>query len=343
MRTRRGNYQPPSATIPTQRSPSPVAMNSERQDDQLGQNENNLTAELEELYTNIKSVPNYSAKIADFLKSFKLHSVNRRIVKKTFPRRRVISRFKNDLWQADLIEYQDLKFHNSGYKFILLVIDVFSKVVYVEPLKFKTGECTATAMEKILARSEAPPVMLVTDGGKEFFNRIFRNVMISHNINHFKTPTRTPWKASVAERANRTIKTRINRWMQHTRSKRWFDIFRQIVENYNNTIHSSHKMKPIDVNAQNRQIVYERLYPRSTISIQCRLRKGDKVRKIKEKRDKNPWEKGYTPNWSEEVYEIQSVIQKHGVCWYKLSNLQGDVLPGIWYYYQLNLVSRHTN
>ena len=301
-----------------------------------------MTTELEELYTNIKSVPNYSAKISDFLKNYKLHSINRRIVKKIFPRRRIISRFKNDLWQADLIEYRDLNYHNSGYKFILLVIDVFSKVIYVEPLKFKTGEITATAMEKILGRSESPPVMLVTDGGKEFFNKDFQNVMISHNINHFKTPTETPWKASVAERANRTIKTRIDRWMQHTKSKRWIDVFRQIVENYNNTPHSSHKMKPLEVTAENRKTVYKRLYPRSEATFECRLKIGDKVRKIREKKErKHLWEKGYKPNWSDEIFSIDSVRQKHGVCWYKLSTLQGRILPGIWYYYQLNLVSRH--
>ena len=43
--------------------------------------------------------------------------------------------------------------------------------------------------------------------------------MISHNINHFKTQTFTKWKTSVAERANRTIKTRIYRWMNHNKNK----------------------------------------------------------------------------------------------------------------------------
>ena len=347
MRTRRGNYQQaatPTATRTPETTPVPTVApdtTQSNQRNQHGRNENNLTTELEELYTNIKSVPSYSAKISDFLRNYKLHSINRRIVKKVFPRRRVISRFKNDVWQADLIQYETLNYQNAGYKFILLVIDVFSKVIYVEPIKFKTGELTASAMEKILARSESPPVMLVTDGGKEFFNKTFRNVMISHNINHFKTPTKTLWKASVAERANRTIKTKIDRWMQHTRSKRWLDVFRQIVDNYNNTPHSAHKMKPLDVTAENRKIVYKRLYPHSKVIIECRLKKGDKVRKIREKNTKHPWEKGYTPNWSDEIYKIHEVNQKHGVCWYKLSSLSDSVLPGIWYYYQLNLVSRH--
>ena len=309
-------------------------------ENQPGEKDSSLTKDLEELYKNIKSVPNYSAKIGKFLQSYGLHSVNKRIVKKTFPRRRVVARFKNDLWQADLIEYQQLKYQNSGYKFILLVIDVFSKVIYVEPLKKKTGEQTAEAMEKILDQATAPPVMLVTDGGKEFFNSFFRKVMIGHNINHFRTPTRTRWKAAVAERANRTIKTRINRWMQNTRSKKWLDVFRQIVDNYNHTPHSAHKMIPLEVSDENRKTVYKRLYPYSAVTVVCRLKKGDKVRKIREKTD---FEKGYTPNWSEEIFTISKVRQKNTVCWYKLADSTGQELPGIWYFYQLNLVARNDN
>ena len=295
-------------------------------------------SDLEELYINIKSTPSYSAKIKTFLNTFDLHSRHKRIVKRTFPRRRVIARFKNDLWQADLIDYSALQWHNSGYKFILLVIDVFSKVIYVEPLKRKTGDLTADAMDRILQRSDTPPVMLVTDGGKEFFNSHFRNVMISHNINHFKTPTFTKWKTSVAERANRTIKTRIYRWMNHNKKKNWISVLQQIVENYNKTPHSAHKMAPLDVTSENRKIVYKRLYPNSMITVECRLKIGDKVRKIREKKEH---EKGYTENWSQEIYEIAKVYQRHTVCWYKLKNLSGEILDGVWYYYQLNLVARH--
>ena len=312
--------------------------NETNHQNQPGQNESSVNNDLEELYKNIKSTPNFSAKIRTFLQKYKLHSRNRRIIKKTFPRRRVIARFKDDLWQADLIEYttDTYPFHNKGYKYILLVIDVFSKVVYVEALKRKTGDQTAEAMDKILQRAESP-TMLVTDGGREFFNSRFFNVMVSHNIHHFRTPTRTSWKTSVAERANRTIKTRISRWMQQTKRKDWISVYQQIVENYNKTPHSAHKMAPLDVTAENRREVYKRLYPKSMITVECRLKVGDKVRRLREKKE---YEKGYTPNWSEEIYTISSVRQKSSVCWYKLKDLAGEELEGIWYYYQLNLVAR---
>ena len=283
-------------------------------------------------------MPNYSAKIKDFLQKYDLHSRNKRIVKRVFPRRRVIARFKDDLWQADLIDYQNLVYFNSGYKYILLVIDVFSKVVYIEPLKKKTGDLTAEAMSKIIDKNNGPPVMLVTDRGNEFFNSFFRDLMLSQNINHFRTPTKTPWKTSVAERVNRTIKTRINRAMQFSKKKNWLNICQQIVDSYNKTPHSSHGLAPLDVTDANRTEIYKKLYPKSVISVECRLKVGDKVRHILEKKRD---EKGYTPNWSEEIYTITNVRQSHTVCWYTLADSKGSVIPGIWYYYQLNLIATH--
>ena len=321
---------------PTQNPPSQPQANEEAS----GKTKKSTNEDLEELYTNIKSNPKYSAKIADFLRTYKLHSVNKRISKKIFPRRRVIARCPFDVWMADLIEYPAIKWYNKNNTFILLVIDVFTKVIYAEPMKRKLGENTAEAMEKILAKVESAPVMLVTDRGREFYNSAFRNVMFSNGINHFSTPTLTKFKASVAERAIRTIKTRIGRYMQDTKSNTWIDVLDDIVEGYNKTPHSSHGLPPLDVINHNRKEVYKRLYPKTLLKVDCRLKVGDKVRKIREKQD---FEKGYTPNWSEEIFTIATVRQKNTVCWYTLADSSGDVLTGIWYYYQLNLVTKNAD
>ena len=304
-----------------------------------GNADNNLTDNLKRLYTDLKSVPNYSAKIQSFLRQYDLHSRNRRIVKKVFPRRRIITRFPNHVWQADLIEYQDLKYYNKGFKYILLVIDVFSKKIYVEPVKRKMGSLVSEAIDKVISRSDAAPVMLVTDAGKEFFNSKFEQVMINNNINHFKTPTKTPWKASVVERANRTIKTKISRWMQHTDSKSWINALEDIVKSYNQTPHSSHGLAPNSVTDKNSSEVYRKLYPYRKVKVDCRLQIGDIVRTI---RKKTEFEKGYTPKWSEELFKIKTVRQSNSVCWYELANSTGQKVPGIWYFFQLNLVARES-
>ena len=79
------------------------------------------------------------------------------------------------------------------------------------------------------------------------------------------------------------------------------------------------------------------MFPNQGIKIDCKLRVGDLVRT---KIDKGKFYKGYTPNWSEEIFVVVQQIQSHGVCWYKLSEQSGKSLPGIYYSNQLNLVSR---
>ena len=328
--------EPPETTAPVETTTQPSEAAQTENEAENGSTRKTLNENLEELYTNIKSAPNYSAKIEAFLRQYPLHSVNKRITKKKFPRRRVVARFPMDVWMADLIEYPGLKWHNGNYKFVLLVVDVFTKMIYVEPMKRKLGENTAEAMEKILSQVEMPPVMLVTDRGREFYNSNFSNVMMSNDIRHFSTPTATKFKASVAERAIRTIKTKIGRYMQHTNSKNWINVLKTFVDNYNHTPHSAHKMRPVDVTSENRKKVFKRLYPKKSSVIKCKLKVGDKVRKIREKQE---FEKGYTPNWSEIIFEIVSVRQKNGVCWYKLADSTGEVLQGIWYFNQLNLVT----
>ena len=162
--------------------------------------------------------------------------------------------------------------------------------------------------------------------------------MRRYGINHYSTPTRTKWHASMAERAIRTIKTRISRYMQKTKTKRWIDVLDQIVNNYNETPHSTHGLKPNDVTEDNRKEVYKSMFPKRKFIRDCRLEKGDKVRIIREKKK---FEKGYTPNWSDDIYVIVDVQQSNDVCWYKVEDLSGKVKEGIWYYNQLNLVQKN--
>ena len=178
----------------------------------------------------------------------------------------------------------------------------------------------------------------MTDGGLEFFNSSVRKVFDSYGINHYKTPTKTKWKASMAERVIRTLKSRLERYFKVNDTKKWVSVLDQFVRNYNSVPHSAHGFPPQDVTDENRDEVYKKLYPNKNITVVCRLKIGDRVRKIREKTE---FEKGYTENWSREIYIIAEQRQSNTICWYKIKKLSGEPVPGIWYYYQLNLVARH--
>ena len=291
---------------------------------------------MDEVYQNIKSIPSFSAKINDFLRQYKLHSVHKRISKKKFPRRKVIARFPFELFMADLIEYPGDKYNNNGYCFILVLIDCFTKMLYAAPMKRKNKEWCADAFESIFRKMDRFPINMVTDGGLEFFNSNVQDVFQNYGINHYRTPSTTKWKASVVERAIRTIKSRLEKYFEFSRRRRWINVIDQVIRNINQTPHSAHGIPPQDVTDENRKDVYKKLYPDQKLSIVCRLKIGDRVRKI---REKTIFEKGYKPNWTDEIYIISDVRQSNQVCWYKLETLAGEKLSGIWYYYQLNLVS----
>ena len=196
---------PNETTKPEQVQPEPSKNISKNEE---------LKDQLEKLYKDVTSAPSYSAKIAEFLRQHDTHGVYRRIVKKKFPRRKVIARFPYEIFMADLMEYPQYKHANNGYCYILIMIDCFTKMLYAVPMKKKNQEWSAEAFESIFKNFDDYPINLVTDGGLEFFNAAVRKVFDTYGINHYKTPTKTKWKASMAERVIRTLKSRLQKYFK---------------------------------------------------------------------------------------------------------------------------------
>ena len=296
MRTRnQRRNQPSEKNLPSQSNQT--SQNQSHQQPRSNQvnseNENSLKERLDRLYTDIKSVPSYSAKITEFLRQHETHGPYQRISKRIFPRRRIISRFPFDFFMADLIEYprKNTKHINRGYVYILIIIDCFTKRIWAAPMKNKTKEASADAFNSILKDFDQFPTHIITDGGLEFFNSSVQSLFKTYGINHFKIPTRTKWKTSMAERAIQTIKSRLEKIFDKRGNRRWIDVLDDVIANYNKTPHRSIGMAPLDVNDENRDEVYKRLYPKSGVTVVCKLKIGDKVRKII---DKELFDKGYT-------------------------------------------------
>ena len=130
---------------------------------------------------------------------YTLHKPRRR----RFPTLPVMVFGMDEQWTADLIEVIIIAKYNRGYRYLLTVVDVFSKYAWVEPVKNKTGKVVTYAMAKILKRSEGrKPTNLQTDDRKEFYNKTFQTLMTQHGIHSTSGDT----KASVVERFNRTLK-----------------------------------------------------------------------------------------------------------------------------------------
>lgn len=258
-----------------------------------------------------------------------LHAPARR----NFPRRRVIVRGYDDLWQADVVEMRPYTRFNGGYHYILTVIDVLSKHAWAVPLKTKSGSDVTTAIAKIIRDDGRCPKNLQTDRGKEFYNGNVQKLLKKHNVNHYSTYS--IMKASVVERFNRTLKNDMWKMFTNNGNYRWIDSLPRLVSEYNARKHRAIGMRPIDVTPAIANKLLKTVYSRVKIAAPARFKVGESVRVSKYK---TIFEKGYTPNWTTEVFKIVKV-QKTNPVTYLLEDSCGKPVAGGFYEYELHRVA----
>lgn len=243
-------------------------------------------------------------------------------------------------YKADLADFTSISKENDGFKFLLVVIDVFSKAVEVEPLRDKSGKTTAVALKKILKRM-GPCVVFRTDNGKEFHNQDVKKLLTEENIKHVGTDNEEI-KCACVERTIRTLKQKTYKYFTHFGKQRYIDVIQKIVKAYNNTVHSAIGRKPHEVNSDNVKEVYNYLYngkgrykklemlPKDTPKFKI----GDHV-KISE--SKLHFSKGYQPNFSHEYFVVSKVILRVPTV-YRLKDSAGEEITGTWYETELQSV-----
>ena len=147
---------------------------------------------------------------------------------------------------------------NDNHKFLLTCIDCFSKYAWVEPLHRKLSVNVVRAFKRTFAKDKRVPKRLQTDKGTEFLNKPVQQFLKKHNV-HFFT-TETEMKASIVERFNRTLKTRMYKYFTAKNTLRYIDVLQDLVNAYNNTSHRSIGMVPANVNKRHELEIRQRLY-----------------------------------------------------------------------------------
>ena len=185
--------------------------------------------------------------------SAKLISENEQLVNelhkpiiRNFEKRKVYSTFKDNIWGVDLANMQLLSKYNKGIRFLLCVIDIFSKYAWVVPLKDKKGIIIVKAFQSILKQSNSrKPNKTWVDKGSEFYNAYFKKWFQDNDIVMYST--HNEGKSVVSERFIRTLKSKIYKYMTSISKYVYIDKLDDIVDEYNNTYHTTIKMKPIDI------------------------------------------------------------------------------------------------
>ena len=134
---------------------------------------------------------------------------------------------------------------NKGFRFLLCVIDIFSKYAWVIPLKDKKGISIVNAFQIILKESNRKPNKIWVDKGSEFYNNSFKKWLKDNDTEMYSI--HNEGKSVVAERFIRTLKNKIYKYMSSIPKNVYIDKLDDIVDEYNNKYHRTIKMKPVDV------------------------------------------------------------------------------------------------
>ena len=250
-------------------------------------------------------------KVRSWLKKQPTYTLHRQARRK-YPTRQYIVHDIDEQWQADLADVSLLARQNGGYRYILTVIDIFSRFAWARPLKTKRGDEVAAAFRNIFQEGRIPK-RIQTDQGKEFENRHVRELFAEHNIELFSV--KSAYKAAMVERFNRTLKHKLWRYLTSTNKRKWLDVLQDAVHSYNHSVHRVIKRKPATVTqADVANMREERQESRSKGKDNIRV--GDTVRISKVK---SVFEKGYLPNWTEELFTVADVNRKYKPITYKAS------------------------
>lgn len=247
-----------------------------------------------------------------------------------FHRNHYILNNLDQYWESDLIvmpgHYAE---HNDGVKYILIVIDCFSKYLFATPLKRKTTEAIIEGFKKIFEKTSRRPDRLASDKGGEYDSRKFRKFMKDNDIT-YNTTNNPDTKCSIAERAIRTIKGKIFKYLTYKNTYTYVDVLDKIIKGYNNSFHRTIKMTPNEVNDCNILQVYRNIRESQKVPVKRKkpkLKIGDYVRITK---SKGVFSKGFETNWGEEVFRIDSIVKRNPPVYY-LIDLAGEKITGTFY------------
>lgn len=269
-------------------------------------------------------------------------------IMRSFRTAKVVVSGKNEQYDVDLADLSTWMNENDGNRYLLIVIDVFSRYLWVEPLKSKTGSEVKKALQKIFNRSKVPEKAR-SDGGSEFSNRevvrFFKQNGIYHHI------ARNSAKACYAERVILTIKQKLWRYFLTHRKYRYVDVIQNIVKSYNETPHRSlNTQAPQDITEENSADLWAYLYLKTNKQQSKTEKKNLRFYKqhfmfkignfVRISYKKMPFGRGYQQRWTSELFKVKTRFLIQGIPMYKFEDFSGEEIQGNFYQNELTRVNK---
>ena len=321
---------------------------------------------LKSIYFNVKHPASFSGidKLYHFVKKDNKFDLNREQIKlwlekqesyalykpsrKQFKRRRVIVGGVDDQWSFDLADVTNISKYNDSFNFLLVVIDIFSRYLWIVPIKRKTAEAVITAFKSILLNGKRKPRKVNSDKGLEFTNKAFKLFFKKNGIKHFVMEN-SDIKANYAERVIKTVKSKLYRYFMENETYRYIDILPDIVSAYNSSYHSSIGMPPKLVNSKNESELWMKQY--GTIK-KHRLRRNDTLERAKFTKNSSVFKykvgdfvrishlryafsREYHTRWTGEFFKITKRFVRQGFALYELCDYANESITESFYDYEL--------
>lgn len=255
-------------------------------------------------------------------------------VRRKFKTRKYRTSAPNRQWQADLVDMQQLKKKNNGYGYILTCIDVFTRFAWAVPLKTKAYTNVINGFKTIFKSKK--PKLLQTDQGLEFENKHVQEFFKTNGVHQFSV--KSPYKAALVERFHRTLRSRMYRYFTRSGTQRWVDVLPDLLHSYNNRGHSSILgFSPTEATADNNA---DKIWENQNRIPRTKKKKpafkvNDMVRLALVKKT---FDRGYTPNWTEEIFQVIRVDDKSEPYMYHVKDADGEEIDGRYYKEELQKV-----
>lgn len=266
--------------------------------------------------------------VVNFLEGERVYTMHRpRRVR--FPRLKIIpSTLYSDVF-CDLGDFQKLSRYNGGNRYMLVAVEILSRKMFAVPTKGKQPHHMIPAFDQLLEQMDTNPTRCTSDRGGEFTAKAMKEYFAEKGID--KRESYNPeTKASVAERALRTIKGRLYRYFSEKHTLNWVDALPALLEGINNSKCRTTGMAPNDITWDNWEEVWERLYGkevRRNMEKAGAFKSGDWVRIAKQK---EAFEKGYLPLWSDELFRVKRRIPTRPLT-YEIRDRNDELMKGRFY------------
>ena len=263
-----------------------------------------------------------------------------RPVKYKFRRQRIVTAGIDDMWDADLAVVSNIAKHNNNFNYWLVVIDVFSRFLWIVPLMSKSSKDMINGFQTLFKTTSRRPAKLRTDNGMEFRNRAVKKLLKDKGINAYTTKNET--KANYAELVIRTLKNMMYRYFLHHQTYQYVSVLQQFVKSYNTRPHASlNGLSPKQVNKRNEAMVWKRMYVDTSTTVKKRKRYVLKVDdNVRISHLKYAFQRDYQEKWTEEVFKVTSRTRKQGINLYRLMDFMSEPISGHFYEEELQKVSK---